>query len=328
MMKRWGMTVLKITVSATLLFVLFGRVDTGEFLKMVSSANPLPIIFAAAVYGAAQCLSAYRWSTILKDDVEVKYGTLLSMYFIGMFFNNFLPTAVGGDFIKGYYLYRKTGKGDVASASILMDRYSGFVALMTITLASLLAGWRLVYGIGGAALISVFLILIGGFIGASFFLWFEGLHGWFTDMMGKVRLFGLNRKLDTFYRVFMGYKKRKDVLLKTLLFSFAIQTGVIICYFAVGRGIGMSISIGWFFLFIPLATSSAMIPLSLSGLGIREGVLVFLFTRAGATKEEALSMGIVFFIVILFISMAGAFEYVRSGIRKEGITVAGGTYGN
>lgn len=319
MAKKWGMTMLKVLVSAALLFFLFGRVERGEFFRMILSANPQAIVFSALLYAGLQCLSAYRWSVILKGDVSVTYRELLSMYFMGMFFNNFLPTLVGGDFVKGYYLYRKTGKGDVAFASILMDRYSGFTALMAITLAALVLGWRFVHGVGGDSLVSVFLLLIGGFTGMSLFLWFEGLHGWLMEIIGRVRLFGLNEKLDTFYRVFMGYKGKRAVFLKILLFSFVIQSGVIICYFAVGRGIGLDVPLGYFFLFIPLSTVASMLPFSVAGLGVREGVLVFLFTRVGATKEEALGMGIVWFMVLLSISTVGAFEYIRSGVKKEGI---------
>jgi uncharacterized protein (TIRG00374 family) len=129
-MRNRGLNILlKLAVSASLLYILFGSIDLEVFLGVVTTLNPLIFVFLALYFAATQSLSAYRWSIVLKKDVVLPYPKLLSIYFIGMFFNNFLPTVVGGDVIKGYYLYRVIGKGDVSAASILMDRYSGFTAM-------------------------------------------------------------------------------------------------------------------------------------------------------------------------------------------------------
>ncbi|MBI5598488.1 MAG: flippase-like domain-containing protein [Deltaproteobacteria bacterium] len=317
MVKKWLMPILKVAVSVLILYALFRNVDPRLLWRTFSSVSPWAIALAAVIYVIAQSLSTWRWATILREDVTITYKDLLSIYFIGMFFNNFLPTIVGGDIVKGYYLYRKTDRAEVAFASIFMDRYSGFAALMAITLVALLVGWRVVYSIGGAGLIAVFFLLIGGFTGASLFMWSEGLHSRLVSVLGKIRLFGFNEKIDRFYGVFMSYRGRRGVLARVFAFSLIIQAGVIAAYFILGAAMGMDVPAGYFFLFIPLATSASMIPFSLSGLGIREGVLVFLFTRAGASAEAALGMGLMWFFIAAVVSTYGAFEYMKAGGRKN-----------
>ena len=175
MLKKRGAAILKAAVSGALLYVLFRRVDTGVFLETVSSINPSVIILLALAYIVLQCLSTYRWSIVLRKDADVRYTELLSIYFIGMFFNNFLPTL-------------------------------GFAALIAITLISLLFGWGFLHRIGGAGLIWVFILLICGFFGLSSILWFERLHSFLANIIGHAGIFGMNEKMDSFYRVFMNYK--------------------------------------------------------------------------------------------------------------------------
>ncbi len=313
MMKKILVASAKIGVSAGLLYFLFRKSDIGAFRETVSSLDVRTVLLAALIFLGTQCVATYRWSTVLKKDVRIPYPKLLSVYMIGMFFNNFLPTIVGGDIIKGYYLYRDTGKGDVSFASILMDRYSGYTALMFITLVALVPGYVLIKGTG---LPLFFLLLVGGYLLASFFLWVDTLHAWLVRLLAKVRLFDLNEKIDKFYNVLMSYKGHPGILLRIFLLSLVVQLGVIASYVVLGRGLGIDVPVGYYFLFIPLATTVSMMPVSLAGLGIREGAFVFLFAKAGVAQEQALGLSLVWFAIVVAISLVGGVEYVRAGGKK------------
>jgi uncharacterized protein (TIRG00374 family) len=247
MTNRGLTTLLKLVVSASLLYILFRSVDLEAFLGVVTTLNPLTIVFLAIFFAAIQCISAYRWSTVLKKDIDLPYPNILSIYFIGMFFNNFLPTLVGGDVIKGYYLYRVTGKGEVSIASILMDRYSGFTALMAITLVALVPGYALIEGTG---LPGFFLLLLGGYMVSSFFIWVESLHGWLVRILARIRLLSLNERIETFYSALMSYKNYHGILIRIFLFSIVIQGGLIVGYLILARGMGIGVPTGYFFPFL------------------------------------------------------------------------------
>src|SRR3989337_2338488 len=114
----------------------------------------------------------------------------------------------------------------------------------------------------------------------------------------------------------MSYKRRHDILVKAFICSLVVQGGVIIGYYVLGRGLGMDIPLAYYFLFIPLTTVISMLPISLSGLGIREGAFIFLFTMVGATKEQAITLSLLWFATAALVSMIGGVEYVRMGGRK------------
>lgn len=313
MIKKSLSAALKVAVSLAILYALFRNIDTGALWKTAASVDRVSVAFTALLFIATQSVSTLRWSIILRKDMEVSYPRLLSIYFIGMFFNNFLPTMVGGDLVKGYYLYRESRRGDVSLASIFMDRYSGFAALMIITLAALVPGYPLIKDSG---LPVFFAGLIGGFFAASLVIWIGPLHSRVMRMLSMIHFYGINRKIEMFYNVLMGYKRHYPILVKIFLCSVFVQGGVITGYYILGRGLGMDIGIGYFFLFIPLTTAISMVPISMSGLGIREGAFVYLFSRAGASKEQALTLSLMWFAMVAIVSIAGGVEYIRMGGGK------------
>jgi len=313
-MKNLLSTLLKVAVSGGILFLIFRKIDTGLFLETVRSANPVTVAGAAVIVFLTQAVSSYRWQTILKKDMYVPYRKLLSIYLVGMFFNNFLPTLVGGDVIKGYYLYKSSGRGNVSLASIFMDRYSGFTALMFITTVSVIAGYGLIQGTG---LEVMFALLISAFLGMSAVIWVGPLHSWAMALLQKVHFYGLNRKIDATYQTLMSYKSRPGILITIFVCSLWVQGTAILGHFIIGWGIGMDLSVGYFFLFVPLATVVSMVPVSLAGLGLREGAFVYLFTMVGGTQEQALSVSLMYFAMMVLVSLIGGFEYVRMGGRKE-----------
>ena len=323
-MKKFISISVKVGVSFGIMYFLFSNMDMEKFVEVVKSLGPATLLLMLAIFFSTQFVTVLRWSYVLAKDVEVPYLRLFSIYFVGMFFNNFLPTMIGGDVIKAYYLYKDTGKGDVSAASILMDRYSGLTAMMGITAIALIPGYALLKGkevdlffLEGIDLTVFFMLLLGGYIVASLVLWVEFLHTWMMNILAKIHFFGLNEMIDRFYKVLMSYKGHRGLLVRIVVCSIYVQGGVIIGYIVLGNAIGMDVPAGYYFLFVPLATVIGMIPISLAGLGVREGAFVFLFAAAGASKEQALGLSLVWFAVAVTVSLVGGVEYLRLGGRKE-----------
>ena len=313
-MKNVLSTLLKVCISGVILFILFRSIDLELFWGTVKSVPLTALVAGVVIIFGTQAISSYRWQTILKKDMCVPYTRLLSIYLVGMFFNNFLPTMVGGDVIKGYYLYKSSKRGDVSLASIFLDRYSGFTAMMAITTVAVIVGYPL---LKGAGLAGVFVLLIGAFVGLSLVIWVGPLHSWAMSLLSKIHLYGINKKIDNTYKVLMSYKGHKDILAIIFGCSMVVQLGVMLGYAIIGRGMGIDVGLGYYFLFIPLATVVSMVPISLAGLGLREGVMVYLFTLVGATKEQALTLSLVWFALMVLVSVLGGVEYVRMGGSKE-----------
>jgi len=310
MIKKLITTLLKFCVSGGILYFLFRNMDLTLFFHDLKTVNPYAIIFVAVFFICLQAISAVRWSIILHKDVDIPYLKLLAIYFIGMFFNNFLPTMVGGDIIKGLYLYRESKKGGVSVASIFMDRYSGFSALIIITTIALITGYSLIKDTG---LPGFLILLICGYTTASLIIWVGPLHSWAMKILAKIHFYGINHKIDALYKTLMAYKGHKDILVKILLLSFMVQVGVIVGYYILAINLGIEVRLAYFFFFIPIATVITMLPISLGGLGIREGAFVYLFTMVGASKGQALSLSLIWYAVMVIVSMIGGVAFIKMG---------------
>ncbi len=295
-MKKILIFILKLLVSGTLLLYLFhfSGINVQRVIKTLKHTQLSIFIVAFFVYLCIIFISTKRWSLFLPETI--KYSRLVSLYFIGSFFNTFLPGLVGGDAVKAFYLYKHTGKGGASLASIFMDRYMGLTAMAFIGLIAFVVGYTY---IKGSEIIWVLPVFCGGFLLASLILW---RINW-----GKIKF------LSSFYTPLMEYKTRKKVIYKGLLLGFIVQCVSIITSYVLSLSIGLKAPIIYFFIFIPIITAASAIPLSVAGLGIREAGYVILFTKVGVASSEALSLSLLLFTVMCMVNLIGGIEYLRIG---------------
>ena len=157
-MKKTAITILKIAVSIGLYLYIFKKIDLSKLWEHLRGAEVSYFIAAIAVYFLIQGLSAWRWYLLLRPlDIRAPYSRLLQYYLLGMLFNNFMPTGIGGDVFRIYYLHKDTGKLSRATASVFFDRNLGMAALLLMaTVSALIAGTK----VQGVLLAPLF-ILIG-----------------------------------------------------------------------------------------------------------------------------------------------------------------------
>jgi hypothetical protein len=238
-------------------------------------------------------LAAVRWSILLGGEHTV--AKLFSLTLIGAFFNNLLPGAVGGDAVKAYYLYRDTGKGGKSIASVFLDRYVGYAGLLCIGLVSGLLAFQDLAAVG--------MQWISPLLFAAF-------------IAGSLVVFGLRigRRFSTvadFYDFFHERVRDRGAMAKTFLLSLAVQGLAILMVWLIALGLGQHPSFAALFVFVPIIFTVMMVPLSISGLGIREGAFVLLFGLTGISAEASTTISFLWFLSIAAVSLLGLIEYLR-----------------
>src|SRR5205085_4499379 len=157
-MKKTLFTLLKIAVSLGILAYIFLKVvDINLLWKELIKANPLYFVAAVAVYFLVQGLSAWRWYVLLKPQgIDVPFSRIVAYYFLGMYFNFFLPSAIGGDVVKVYYLNKETKQLSASASSVFFDRDMGMGGLVLIALVTALLADPAHMKINGVPLVPVF----------------------------------------------------------------------------------------------------------------------------------------------------------------------------
>ncbi len=286
--------ILKFLVSGVLLYIFLSQVDLQSVIKLLKQTR-LPIfVLAFLIYVSAFLFSTKRWSLFLPETL--KFSRLMSLYFIGSFFNTFLPGVVGGDAVKAFYIYRDMGKGGTSIASVFMDRYMGLAALTGIATIAFIIGYSY---IKATQIIWLVPLLLIGFLIGSLIVW---KLNW-----GRIKALG------AVYAPLMEYKTKKEIIYKGLLLGFVVQVFSIITVYILSLSIGLKVPIIYFFIFIPIISAVSAIPVSLAGLGIREAGFVILFTKVGLASTEALSLSLLVFITMCMVNLIGGVEYLRAG---------------
>ena len=301
----------KLLCSGAILAVLFWRVDRATFLRSVQ-ALPLKVFLGClALYAVSYFISAFRWKLLLlAEGIRLPLWRLTVVYLQGSFFNLFLPTLIGGDIFRGYAIYRITDGHDASLASILVDRLTGFAALILIALAALVVAYSQVRDPQVAVLILA--------VAAAFTLLIVMLlHDWTKERAsGALRVVGLVRfqaKLHGLVEALRRYRGHHRALGQAMLLSALLQALLIVTYYLISTGLHLRVPIAYFFLYVPLITFVAMVPVSVAGLGVREGGAVYFFARVGVDAATALTMSLAWFSLSLAMSALGGLAFLLSG---------------
>ncbi len=270
------------------------------FEKVISILKGISIpafIGAMLLYLFAQFISSVRWKLLLPGRLRIR--KLFSLYLIGSFFSNLLPGVIGGDAVKGFYLYQMTKNGSLSLASIFMDRYIGFIVLITICTLAFPFGFTYFQG---SRIEWVFPLIVLTFIIASFLIF--GLR------IGK-RI----KIISTFYDYFHKYRNQKKVIGKAMLLSIFVQLSAIVSVNILALGFGQHIPILASLIFIPLTVMFTTVPISISGIGVREGAFVLFLGLIDVKPEVATAISLSWFLSIATSNLLGLVEYLR--YKKE-----------
>ena len=285
-----------------MLAFLFSRLNwTGFFdqLSHVRHAYLLPAVFA---YLLVQVACAYRWKVLAElQGLSAPMKKFVLYYYIGMFLNLFLPSSIGGDIGRCYLLSKGRAHMKQAVLSVLADRGIGFAAMTAIGLAALSQSsipvippaLRWVLCILGGLLLLVFLI---PFSARSRI---ETAWPWLSPVM--------------------NYWKSPGLLVCLFSLSLVLQASVIGLHILIGEAVGLALPPGYYFVFIPLVIAVSMIPISLNGLGLREGAYVFFLRQAGVPIEAGMAFGLSWFLILFASGMVGGLAWIASPERLTGM---------
>lgn len=306
--------IFKLLVSVGLLGYLLARIHIERFLQTFASAKFSYIAIALLVYLATQAVSAMRWTALARPlGVTTPFKDMARYYLIGMFFNLFAPGTVGGDVSRVYYLVRDENarvQGQSvptmnAAMSVLMDRAIGMIVLVWLGAAGLLLFPY--YAVPHSARVATFLLSVGLLAGALI----TPLVRWLlpTDthqFIVKLRL------------AFSAYRRHWRALVAAAIFSLAIHLVQAWMHVVMGRALDLNVPFSFALIVYPLVGTFSAIPISLNGLGLREGGYVVLLAVIGIGTEKAIAFGILLFLVVACDSLIGGILYlVQQGTRPQ-----------
>ncbi len=259
---------------------------------------------AILIFLAIVALMAVRWNILLRSQRHSPgYFKLLIFYFIGYFFNNFLPTAIGGDVSRAYYAAKSNGNTPASIGSVLFERILGVIS--TLTLATLSMFW-FISGLNPYLCTITVLMLLGGGL-AIFTLLNPALFNLISSQLAKITVLQLGERINKVLGAIHLYRFTKHTVLYGYLVSLSTQLLLVLMNFALARSLGLlEVTIPQLLLVLPVSFVLGMLP-SINGIGVRESGYVLFLARIfqSTTADQAIALSLLNTTVPILISLIG-----------------------
>lgn len=304
---------LRVAVSAGMIAVLLWQapdVDLGELVPEPSSSTFVWLAVAGALTMAGMVLATLRWKQVLTAlELPSPMRRLFSLTMAGQFVSNVLPTTIGGDVLRVSRLAKDTGRSPDTFASVVLERVTGWLVLPVITLIGLAVnpglrelGTATVVATGLAVVtLSLLALTLVAVSSDRFGTRFAVREGW-RRFAGAIHL-GLAR---------MRAHPRSAVAV--LLAGFAYQFVLVLSAVAAARALGLQpAGLTALLAFFPAVLIVQVLPIGISGLGIREGAFVLFLGPLGVATEDAIALGLLLYLLNLTVSLLGAPAFAIGG---------------
>jgi len=321
-MKRSALVGVKVAVSLALLAYLFSITDLAALEDRVRSADLLLLAAAVGCYVVMLALATWRWQVLLEGlGVAAPLRRLTASYLVATFFNNFLPSNIGGDVVRVRDGSRITGSTAASLAVVGIDRILGFGALYVLATAAFVLGGPVVREFAGARVVLAGLALLFGALAYIFFR-----PGTARAMMSASRLNRIEwirEQFEAAQGAVHAYRARMRTVWLAFAASLALQALAVWYYVAVARALRIPLSASAAFLMVPLCSLLQAVPVSFNGWGLREGLFTVYFGQVGLPKESALAFSLVGAGLVVLLSLSGAVAWMgRAGAEPADPGVA------
>ena len=298
---------MKLLVSVGLLAFFLTQINLDRFFHTLAAADFSYVAWALLIYLAAQVVAALRWTVLARPlGFETRFTDLGLYYLIGMFFNLFGPSTVGGDVTRVYYLAREgennrqTGWAAStipAAVSVFMDRAVGMSAL--VWLGALGLALFPGYAVPPAIRSLTFALSLGLFAAGLLVPWLRRL----LPETGHPVIVKFTYALKV-------YRTRWGVIPQAILLSFLLHLIQAWMHLVMGKALQIDVPFSYCLIVYPLVGTFAALPVSLNGIGLREGGYLFLLSVIGISSEKGIAFGLLLFLIVAVDSLIGGLVFL------------------
>jgi glycosyltransferase 2 family protein len=305
----------KIAVSVALLAFLFSKIDTARLWVSARKASLPWLVAALGVQAVNLLVATWRWRLLLDaQHVKLKIRTLLDSYLVATFFNNFLPSNVGGDVIRIRDTASAMQSKTLATTVVLVDRALGLMALVLISAVGATAAARL-YGSGASPIWPTWLwafFIAAAAITAPVVYAPEGF-GRLLQPLTVVHPEWVGTRIDKLTAALGRFRERPGALAGCFSGAVVVQGLMVAFYLTVVYALKIPVTASELAVIVPISLVVQMLPVSVNGLGLREATFSFYFNRLGLPIESAVLLSLMGAAVLMVFSLSGAAVYVTRG---------------
>lgn len=304
----------RILVSLLLLGYLFTRTEQVHLAALWPRISAPLFLVAVGLQLIGIFVSSLKWWLLLRiADERLPYWSLVRLYLIGSFFNNFLPTMIGGDAVRAYHLSRRLTNPITAISSVFVERLTGFLALVVIAWAMFVL---LATGVNLERRILWLTFWCIAVATATLVLTFAApLAIRFLSWLGLPDVFHWRAALERVRQSLATYLETPGILIRVIGLGFVYQLVWIATNATSAVALGLHVPFSVIALMVPVSDIIGLVPIFFNNLGAREGTFVLVLRDWGVTTAQAVGLSLLIYGVRLLVSLAGGVLYLLGGAR-------------
>ena len=315
--RRWrsaALQILKAGVSVGLLVWLFRQVDEARLWAAVRSASWSWLAIAALLYFAMLVVSSWRWNILLRaQGIAIRLRTLIGSFLVATFFNNFLPSNIGGDVVRVRDTSGPANSRTLAATVVLVDRGLGLLALVLVAALGATASQS---AARGGPPVQPWMLWAGLFLGAAVSLQAlrtPALVARLAAPLRRLHAEWVDERLEKLTVALGRFARAPGALASSAAGAVMVQALLVAFYAAVAQGLHIAVAPWHLAVMVPVSFIVQMIPISVNGFGVREATFVAFFALAGLPAEAAMLLSFMGTAVIMAWSLAGACVHMARG---------------
>lgn len=312
--RKYLMLLAKAAVTLGIVYWLATSVDLEMVGRIVAQAKYAYLLLSCLILTAVFLMGCLRWRMLIGHlGLVIPLRQALPSYYLGMFFNNFLPTGVGGDVARTVHL-KLHGHGiKPLISSAVADRTIGLAVMLMLGGVSLVLSPELRLDPDRKLYLASLIAL--GLTGGAMLFWFSNRLP-LESLSRRYQHARLRRGVIEIVHLLTTYRTALRGVFAAVLLSVVMQSLVIATYYLLARGVGIELSLVTFFAFVSMVQVAASLPISLGGLGVREGVLVALLAGVGVDIQLGVALSLLFLLTLWLCSLPGAVVLVFARTRR------------
>jgi len=307
---------LKIVVSTGLLYVLLSRVDLARLWTIARTASIGWLVSALGLYFLMVVVSVWRWELLLAaQHVPATFGRLFNSFLVATFFNNFLPSNIGGDVVRIRDTSRAAGSKTLATTIVIVDRGIGLLGLVFVAAVGATLAARMSDAIGPIGPGVLWLMLAGAITVATPVLLMPHRLGQLLRPLRALHQEWVDERITRLTHALGRFQKAPRALAACFAGAIVVQAVIVVFYAAIAHAIHVDIPLAHLAIVVPITLIVQMAPVSMNGLGVREATWSLYFKQLGLPLESAIAMSFIGAGLIMLFSTSGAVAYLS---RKSG----------
>lgn len=303
---------LRLFVSFFLIVFIISRVNFDKVIDLLPGIKLHFVLISLLWLLLDRVVMSYRWAILLWiKNIRISIFTIIKIYFLSSFWGTFLPSSVAPDAIKVYVARKHSSDTSDVLSSVVVDRIIGLFSLSLVAFLSTLAIF--IFRRDQASLSISLVVLVTLFL-PVLLIFFDRLP--LKRFLGYFRLGEEStalKFLGRFYKSCNAYKTNKAALSKVVAISFINHILTILTVYVICLSLNIEISILYLFVFVPLVNFLIIIPISLGGIGVQEGAFVYFLSQVGMSTQEALTVALIFRVLMVLASLPGGIIYIIEG---------------